>query len=173
MQESDLAPFLGDFSQIEKLSEIKPPLKESSEKIRKVRQQLATKVFLSDSSNDLEFLLTLDIENLFDKYEKISRPNHLDRMKIEEITETLNDVKTKLKLQVEQRTSYEKLHGEIMDILSIPEGNRFINVFIRCFHQFVSRIFSTNFSQFEQFKKNIGSRMGFFSVEKEIITNIR
>ena len=140
-----MAPFLGDFSQIEKFSEIKPPLKESSEKFRKVRQHLATKVFLSDSRNDLEFLLTLDIEKLFDKYEKISRPNHLDRMKIEEITETLNDVKTKLKLQVEQRTSYEKLHGEIMDILSIPEGNRFINEFIRCFHQFDSRIFFHEF----------------------------
>ena len=82
---------------------------------------------MSDSRNDLEFLLTLDIEKLFDKYEKISRPNHLDRMKIEEITETLNDVKTKLQLQVEQRTSHEKLHGEIMDILSIPEGNRFLS----------------------------------------------
>ena len=57
-------------------------------------------------------------------------------MKIEELTETLNDVKTKLQLQVEQRTSYEKLHGEIMDILSIPEGNRFFNEFIRCYHQF-------------------------------------
>ena len=98
-----MAPFLGNFSQIEKLSEIKPPLKESSEKIRKVRQHLATKVFWSDSSNDLEFLLTLDIENLFGKYEKISRPNNSDRMKIEELTETLNDVKTKLQLQVEQR----------------------------------------------------------------------
>ena len=54
-------------------------------------------------------------------------------MKIEEITETLNDVKTKLKLQVEQRTSYEKLHGEIMDILSIPEGNLFFNEVIRFF----------------------------------------
>ena len=74
-------------------------------------------------------------------------------MKIEELTETLNDVKTKLQLQVEQRTSYEKLHGEIMDILSIPEGNRFFNKFIRCFHQFVSRIFSINFSQFEQLKE--------------------
>jgi hypothetical protein len=71
--------------------------------MRKVRQQLAIKVFLSDSSNDLEFLLTLDIENLFGKYEKISRPNNSDKTKIEEITETLNDVKTKLQLQVEQR----------------------------------------------------------------------
>ena len=83
-------------------------------------------------------------------------------MKIEELTETLNDVKTKLQLQVEQRTSYEKLHGEIMDILSIPEGNRFFNEFIRCFHQFNSRVFSTIFPQFEQFKKNIGSKVWIF-----------
>ena len=39
-----------------------------------------------------------------------------------------------------------------------------INEFIRCFHQFVSRIFSTNFSQFEKESKLlIGPKQGFFS----------
>ena len=50
------------------------------------------------------------------------------------------------------------------------------NEFIRCFHQFVSRIFSMNFSQFEQLKKKanfllVQKRFFFLSlaVEKEII----
>jgi hypothetical protein len=44
--------------------------------------------------------------------------------------------------------------------------------FIRCFHQFVSPIFSTNFSQFEQLKKETNYFLS-FQVEKEIIINIR
>ena len=32
-----------------------------------------------------------------------------------------------------KRESHEKLHGEIMDILSIPEGNLFFNEVIRFF----------------------------------------
>ena len=50
------------------------------------------------------------------------------------------------------------------------------NIFIRCFHRFVSRIYSAYFSQFEQLKKNFFLDQLFFlslSVEKEIITNIR
>ena len=48
--------------------------------------------------------------------------------------------------------------------------------FIRCFHQFVSRIYSAYFSQFEQLKKNFFLDQLFFlslSVEKEIIANTR
>ena len=47
--------------------------------------------------------------------------------------------------------------------------------FIRCFHQFVSRIYSAYFSQFEQLKKNFFLDQLFFlslSVEKEIIMSI-
>ena len=52
------------------------------------------------------------------------------------------------------------------------------NEFIRCFHHFVSPIFSMNFSQFEQLKKKTNSLLvqnSFFlslPVEKEISTNI-
>ena len=51
---------------------------------------------------------------------------------------------------------------------------RTVNEFIKCFHQFVSRIFSMNLSQFEQFKKKflIGPKQFFFlslRVEKEIM----
>ena len=51
--------------------------------------------------------------------------------------------------------------------------------FIRCFHQFVSRIYSAYFSQLEQLKKKTNFLLvqnSFFlslSVEKEIIMNIR
>ena len=55
----------------------------------------------------------------------------------------------------------------------------FYNEFIRCFHQFVSRIFPRNFSQFKQLKKKTKILLvqnSFFlslPVEKEIITNMR
>jgi len=55
-----------------------------------------------------------------------------------------------------------------------------INEFNSCFHQFVSRFFPTNFSQFEQLKKKTGFVINpktvfflSFPVEKEIMTNFR
>ena len=53
-----------------------------------------------------------------DKYEKDCKAQYLDRRKFEEIAETLNDFKIKLQFQVEQSTSHEKLHGDIMDNLN-------------------------------------------------------
>ena len=73
------------FLDLSQYSEIKPPLKESREQCLKVRENLAKKVFLSDSSNDLESLLELDIEKLFEKYEEISRPKNSVTTKIEQI----------------------------------------------------------------------------------------
>ena len=67
-------------------SEIKPLLKESSEKNRKVRHLLAKKIFKSDSRNDLGYLLTLDIEELFEKYEETSRPKKAAQIKMEDLT---------------------------------------------------------------------------------------
>ena len=67
-------------------SEIKPPLKESNEKSRKVSHLLAKKIFKSDSRNDLKYLLTLDIEQLFDKYEETSRPKKSPQIKMEDLT---------------------------------------------------------------------------------------
>ena len=52
-----------------------------------------------------------------------------------------------------KRESHEKLHGEIMDILSIPEGNLFFNEVIRFFHQFDSRFFPLIFLSLNSFKK--------------------
>ena len=67
-------------------SEIKPLLKESSEKNRKVSHLLAKKIFKSDSRNDLGYLLTLDIEELFEKYEETSRPKKAAKIKMEDLT---------------------------------------------------------------------------------------
>merc|ERR1739848_922423 len=95
-------------------------LEVSNTKYRKLQQVLATKVFLSDFSNeDLDTLLNLNIEKLFEKYEQTMQAKTLDNVKLEETIETLNDVKTKLKLQMEQRELYEKQHGEMMEVLNI------------------------------------------------------
>ena len=74
------------FLDLSKSSEIKPPLKKSSEQCLKVRENLAKTVFLSDSNNDLENLLTLDIEKLFEKYEEISKSKNL--VTIQDLEET-------------------------------------------------------------------------------------
>ena len=67
-------------------SEIKPPLKDSNEKSRKVSHLLAKKIFKSDSRNDLGYLLTLDIEELFEKYEETLRPKKAAKIKEEDLT---------------------------------------------------------------------------------------
>ena len=103
--DTELCPsFTNSFLDSSESSEIKPPLKKSKEQCLKVRENLAKKVFLSDSTNDLEDLLILDIEKLIEKYEEISRSknlvtiqdlennlenNHLVKMKIERITEQI------------------------------------------------------------------------------------
>ena len=70
----------------EECSEIKPPLKKSSEKSRKVSQLLAKKIFKSDSRYDLEDLLGLNIEELIEKYEETSRPKKAAKIKMEDLT---------------------------------------------------------------------------------------
>ena len=101
-------------------------LEESNAKYQKLKQLFATKIFLSDTSNEnLETLLMLDVEKLFEKYEKIVQAKSSENGNLEETIETLNDVKTKLKLQIERRELYEKQHCEMMDILNIPTENRY------------------------------------------------
>merc|ERR1711997_1450947 len=52
-----------------------------------------------------------------------------DRIKLDEVTETLNNVKTKLKIQLEQRELYEQQHIKMMEILNITRDNRmFTNI---------------------------------------------
>ena len=86
---------------------------------------MATKIFWSDTSNEnLEALLKLDIEKLFEKYDQLAKVKNLESAELQETIETLNDVKNKLKLQIEQRELYEKQHCEMMKVLNIPTKNQ-------------------------------------------------
>jgi hypothetical protein len=99
---------------------------ESSAKFKKIKELLATKIFLADSSNEnLVSLLNDDIEKLFDKYDQIGT-NTKDSDKLKDITETLADVKVKLSLQTQKRELYDKQFDEIMDILNLSKEARCI-----------------------------------------------
>ena len=99
-------------------------LEESNTKYRKLRQGWAIKVFQSDPSNeDLDNLLSLEPEMLFKKYEQIKKETNSGRIKLEETTENLQDVKIKLKLQTEQREIYEKQLSEVREVLHLPTEN--------------------------------------------------
>ena len=108
----------------------KKSLEESLTKYRKLKQLLATKVFQSNPRNeDLDILLNLEVDELFNKYEKIINETQADRIKLEETTETLQDVKNKLKLQTAQRGIYEKQLSEITAVLHLPaESFNFANI---------------------------------------------
>ena len=110
----------------------KESLEGSNTKFRKLRQDWAIKVYQSDPSNeDLDNLLSLEPEKLFKKYEQLMKETTSDRIKLEEITETLQDVKNKLKLQTEQRGIYEKQLSEIREILHLPAENcNFANILL-------------------------------------------
>ena len=102
----------------------KSSLEESRIKYRKLKQLLATKVFQSNPRNeDLDILLNLEVNELFNKYEKIINETNSDRIKLEETTETLQDVKIKLNLQTEQRGIYEKQLSELREVLHLPAEN--------------------------------------------------
>ena len=99
---------------------------ESSAKFKKIKELLATKIFLANSSNEnLVSLLNDDIEKLFDKYDQIVTSTK-DSDKLKEITETLADVKVKLSLQTQKRELYDKQFNEIMDILNFSKETRCI-----------------------------------------------
>mgnify|MGYP001479905221 CR=1 FL=1 len=104
----------------------KKPLEESLSTYRKLRQDWAIKVYQSNRSNeDLDNLLSLEPDKLFKKYEQITS----DRIKLEETTDTLQDVKNKLKLQTAQRGIYEKQLSEIRAVLHLPDENcNFANI---------------------------------------------
>ena len=99
---------------------------ESSAKFHKIKEILATKIFLANSSNEnLISLLNDDIEKLFEKYDQIVTKTK-DSEKLKEITETLADVKVKLSLQTQQKEVYYKQLNEIMDFLNFSKENRSI-----------------------------------------------
>ena len=102
-----------------------PNEKESLAKFHKIKEILATKIFLANSNENLISLLNDDIEKLFEKYDQIVTSTK-DSEKLKEITETLADVKVKLSLQTQQRELYDKKLNEIMDFLNFSKSNRCI-----------------------------------------------
>jgi hypothetical protein len=113
-------------NQLETEVALKKSLEESLAKYRKLRQDWVVKVYQSDPSNeDLDILLSLEPEKLFKKYEQITS----DRIKLEETTDTLQDLKDKLKMQTAQRGIYEKQLSEIRSVLHLPAENcNFANI---------------------------------------------
>ena len=74
--------------------------------------------------------MNLDIAELFEKYEHINKNDKIKnediteelndlKSELKDTTEKLNDVKGKLKLQMEQRAVYEEAHSEYMKALNI------------------------------------------------------
>jgi len=103
----------------------KESLEESLSKYRKLKQLLATKVFQSNPSNeDLDILLNLEIEKLFEKYEQIMKVNDSNIVKVEEGNGNNTIKNKKLNLQILQRELYEKELDEIMDVLKMPSEDR-------------------------------------------------
>ena len=100
-------------------------LEDSKAKLQKLKQLLATTIFLANAKGEnLESLLKLEIEDLFSKYDQSIIVKNSYKDKYEETIETLSEVKIKLQLQMQQKELYEKQHNEMMDILNIPEENR-------------------------------------------------
>ena len=108
----------------------KKDLEESLSTYRKLRQDWAVKVYQSNRSNeDLDNLLSLVPEKLFNKYEQIMKEQNSDRIKLEETTDTLQDVKLKLILQTAQKRNFEKQLSEIREVLHLPDENcNFANI---------------------------------------------
>ena len=95
---------------------------------KKLRNKLVTKIVSSDPDNDwnLEALMNLDILEVFKKYEEI---NINSKIKNESTTEDLNNVKSKLKIQLEQRDLYEKEFIKIMKAVNInPNEGSYVDI---------------------------------------------
>jgi len=112
-------------NQIQTEVALKKSLEESLTKYQKLKQLLATKVFQSNPSNeDLDILLNLEIEKLFEKYEQIMKVNDSNVVKVEEGNDNNTIKDKKLNLQILQRELYEKELDGIMDVLKMPAGDR-------------------------------------------------
>ena len=109
----------------------KSSLEKSMIEYRKIKQFLATKIFQANPSNeDLDNLMNLEPEKLFEKHEQITRfGSNSDKIKLEETTKTLQDVKNKLKFLTAQKGTYEKQLIEIREVLHLPaENGNFANI---------------------------------------------
>ena len=125
-------------------------LSDTNAKFEHHKELLAGRVFHSDPRNEsLKSLLTLEIDKLYLKYEKSTKTSD-DQKKIEELAETLADVKTKLHLQMEQRQIYEKEHEEMFKVLNIPaDGNRHFTDILRTINVLVEQIETDRYAHAE------------------------
>ena len=86
---------------------------------------MASKVFSSDYENEnLPDLLDLDIAKLFDKYEQKTNAENQYKIKLDEVTATLGNVKNKYEIQFKEREKYEKQQSKIMEILNITGDDK-------------------------------------------------
>ena len=133
-------------------SEIKE-LRDTNAKFEHLRELLAGRVFHSDPRNkSLKSLLTLEIERLYLEYDQVTKNTKKsdEQKKIEDLAETLADVKTKLNLQMEQRQIYEKEHEEMFKVLNIPPGgNRNVTDILRKINVLVEQSESDKYAHAE------------------------
>ena len=132
----------------EKLENEKSVLLKSDIKFRQIRDNLAMKICqFSTEYEDLENLLNLEPLELISRFEKVLKGINSDQFSPTD-SETISDLKCKLKLQNEQRELYEKQQEKIMDMLKIPKEKR-------CFQEILLAIKHLK----KSIKKNIGTEI--------------
>ena len=132
----------------EKLENEKSVLLKSDIKFRQIRDNLAMKICqFSTEYEDLENLLNLEPLELISRFEKVLKGINSDQFSPTD-SETISDLKCKLKLQNQQRELYEKQQEKIMDMLKIPKEKR-------CFQEILLAIKHLK----KSIKKNIGTEI--------------
>ena len=132
----------------EKLKNEKSTLLKSDIKFRQIRDNLAMKICqFSTEYEDLETLLNLEPLELISRFEKVLKGINSDQFSPTD-SETISDLKCKLRLQKQQRELYEKQQEKIMDMLKIPKEKR-------CFQEILLAIKHLK----KSIKKNIGTEI--------------
>ena len=132
----------------EKLKNEKSALLKSDIKFRQIRDNLAMKICqFSTEYEDLETLLNLEPLELISRFEKVLKRINSDQFSPTD-SETISDLKCKLRLQKQQRELCEKQQEKIMDMLKIPKEKR-------CFQEILLTIKHLK----KSIKKNLGTEI--------------
>ena len=132
----------------ERLENEKSVLLKSDIKFRQIRDNLAMKICqFSTEYEDLENLLNLEPLELISRFEKVLKGINSDQFSPTD-SETISDLKCKLRLQKQQKELYEKQQEKIMDMLKIPKEKR-------CFQEILVAIKHLK----KSIKKNIGTEI--------------
>ena len=120
---NDLEKTMNEMGQ---MKQIEDDLQEQVALFKKLKNLLAAKVLLFDpNSKNLETLQNLQIEELFEKFDKTYTSNNSSfKEKYEDIEEKYLNSKIKLRVQTEMNEILDKQMNEIMDTLNIPDKNR-------------------------------------------------